>query len=291
MKNSDPQKSKRAIGVGLILVSMLIVLGYGTLGHPQSANALVALQPQTNIEQNLMHAARGHAQLVWDAKDQTLTVKITMSGLAPDSTVHPAHIHKGGCETSDNGVAFPLTDIKPGKQAGSGDSVTVLKQVTHGIPASGWFINVHNGPTLSPDIQKTPIACGNIVNLNTSTTTNQSVELDLGPTQAPNQAVNGVANLSLANKQFTVTLTLSGLAPNSTHQAHIHQGSCRAQGMVKYQLTAIVADKNGNGTSKTVIPNVATIPANSWYVNVHLAATPADLKTQTGFDPLVCGDI
>lgn len=290
MTNIEGLRSKRAIGVGLILISILTVLSYSILGNPPSASAVVSLQSRPTIQPqtDLKHSPHGKADLVWDAKHDTLTVTITISGLAPNST-HPAHIHKGSCETSDDGVLYPLNAVVA-DNGGVSTSKTTIQQVEDGIPASGWFINVHNGPTLSPDIQKTPIGCGDIINFNTSTSTNQSVDLALGPTKAPNQAANGVATLSLTNKQLVVTVTVSGLAPGSTHQAHIHQGSCLSQGPVVHPLTPIVADHKGNGTSKTTIPNVSSIPTN-WYVNVHLAATPADLGTQTGFDPLACGNV
>ncbi len=290
MTNIEGLRSKRAIGVGLILISIVTVLSYSILGNPQSASAVVSLQSRPTIQPqtDLKHSPHGKADLVWDAKHDTLTVTITISGLAPNST-HPAHIHKGSCEASDNGVLYPLNAVVA-DNSGTSTSETTIQQVENGIPASGWFINVHNGPTLSPDIQKTPIGCGDIINFNTSTSTNQSVDLALGPTQNANQAANGVATLSLDNNQLRVTITASGLEPNSKHQAHIHQGSCRSQGPVVYPLNPVIVDNNGNGTSRTIIHNVTSIPGN-WYVNVHLAATPAELNTQTGFDPLACGDV
>ncbi len=289
MRNIDGPRSKRAMGIVLILVSVLIVLGYSALVNLQPASAVVSLRSSTRSQPptNLQHFASGRAELVWDAKQQTLTVKITIIGLAPNST-HPAHIHQGSCETSDNGVLYPLNSVMADK-GGESTTITIIKNVNNGIPASGWFINVHNGPTLSPALQKRPIACGDITNFNTSTSTNQSVDLTLGPTKEPNQAVNGIATLSVEDHQLTVTLTVSGLEPGSTHQAHIHQGSCESQGPVVYPLTPVVADNNGNGTSTTHL-NVSHI-SGDWYVNIHQAATPDELSTQTGFDPLACGDV
>jgi len=69
-------------------------------------------------------------------------------------------------------------------KVGDGTSVTTIKDINDGIPASGWFINVHNGPDLSTDLQARPIACGDIINFNTSTSTNQTVNLTLGPTRS-----------------------------------------------------------------------------------------------------------
>src|SRR2546429_4247130 len=247
MINMDRWTSKRAIGVALILVSMLIVLGYSTIGNPPSANAVVPLQTPTDVpdtsdtstptniqtpttptnmqpQANLKHSASGIADLVWNAKQQALTVTITMTGLAPNST-HPAHIHKGSCETSDQGILYPLNPVVANQTGGTGPSnpmvlptqtagginslnvtgptqtaggkssslpepnrkvsasKTTITQVKTGIPASGWYINVHNGATLSPDTQKTPIACADIINFNTSITTNQFLDVILGSTK------------------------------------------------------------------------------------------------------------
>lgn len=176
------------------------------------------------------------------------------------------------------GEGFSKTTVTP----------TAVPELKSGIPSSEWFIAVHNGSTLSAD--KTAIACGDITNFNTSTATNQFVDLALGATKDPNQAANGVVTLAVNNNQLTVTITMSGLVPSSKHQAHIHQGSCRNQGPVVYPLTPVVADMHGEGTSTTTIPKVSAILTN-WYINVHLGATAADLATQTGFDPIACGDV
>ncbi|HEY4034787.1 MAG TPA: CHRD domain-containing protein [Ktedonobacteraceae bacterium] len=319
MPNIGRQTSKRAIGLALVLGAVLVVLGYSTISNSPSANAVAPLQTQVGVQPpaaikpsqtDLKHAPTGTADLTWNAKLQALTVTINMSGLAPGST-HLADIGQGSCALPGTVVVASLTPVvakaspsqatnpptppASGKKGGGGSEAsskttitpTTTPQIKTGIPKSGWFIDVHNGPTLAVD--KTSIACGDISNFNTSAITNQFVNLTLGPTIDPNQAANGVAILSIANGQLTVTITMSGLALGSTHQAHIHQGSCRAQGPVLYPLNPVVT-KNGVGTSTTIIPKVTSI-AKGWYINVHLAATAAELSTQTGFDPLVCGDV
>src|SRR5580765_5258104 len=47
MTKMGHRMSKRAIGVALVLVSMLIMLVCSTMGHPSSANAAASLQPNT----------------------------------------------------------------------------------------------------------------------------------------------------------------------------------------------------------------------------------------------------
>jgi hypothetical protein len=323
MVNRDRRALKKAIGVVLILVCMLIVLGYSTVGNQQSAHALAVLQsPESlpsNIQVNFTHSPSGDAHLVWNAKQMTLSVKLEMSGLASNSTANAADIDKGSCGTTNSGLVTSLEPVVPEAKgrghlspqasptsaggsltpeaspakSGKGVSKTELTPMAvpalkAGIPSNGWFIAVHNGSTLSVD--KTAIACGDITNFNTSTATNQVVDLALGATKDPNQAANGVVTLAVNNNQLTIAITMSGLVSGSKHQAHIHQGSCKNQGPVVYPLTPVIADMHGTGTSTTTIPDVSAILPD-WYVNVHLGATAADLATQTGFDPLVCGDI
>jgi hypothetical protein len=322
------QISKRAIGVVLILVSMLVVLGYSTIGNPQSATALAPLQPAatlpSSLSVNLRHAPSGTAQLEWDAKQKSLTVTMNMTSLAPKST-HSVNINKGSCAVaSDNGNVTSLTPLAPSTdQAGGppppggggkmnplagpgvggfgrrGDmwvSKTVLTAaavpaLTSGIPNNQWSIEIHSGQNIAVPAEETVIACGDIVNFDTSTKTNQFVETLLGPSQDDNQAVNGIATFAVANGQLTVTITMSGLKADSKHIAHIHKGSCRSQGDVAYPLNPVVADKAGTGTSTTIIKGVSSI-ASGWYVNVHQAATAADLQaSQVGFDPIACGDV
>jgi hypothetical protein len=65
----------------------------------------------------------------------------------------------------------------------------------------------------------------------------------------------------------------------------------QAQGAVVYPLQPIVADANGNSTSTTVINNPKNFSASRLYVNIHEAATMNGLTTQTGFNPIACGNI
>jgi len=149
-------------------------------------------------------------------------------------------------------------------------------------PATGWYVNVHNGSTLSPQDQFSPIACGEVkggVN---------AVTVPLQQGSGPSQAASGTADLNVNNGQLSVKVTMSGLAPNSAHAAHIHAGSCTNEGAVIHPLTDITADSNGQATSSTTVPGVSSIPSGQWYVNVHGST---DLNTQTGFDPIACGNV
>jgi hypothetical protein len=154
-----------------------------------------------------------------------LTVEVSATGLAPNST-HPEHIHGGTCTSNPMGPILYTLNPLIADAHGDGTSVTNIKGVQKGIPATGWYVNVHNGPTLNTDLEARPIACGNVYNNNTSTNAKQSVSLALAGTMGPNESVHGSAQIRIENKEVIVKITVSGLAPNTTHMAHIHAGTC-----------------------------------------------------------------
>lgn len=71
-------------------------------------------------------------------------------------------------------------------------------------------------------------------------------------------------------KTLAVKVNLTGLAPNSTHAAHIHDGSCGSSGSVVHALNEIKADDKGAGSLDQTIDNVTSaIPNSGWDINVH----------------------
>ena len=263
------------------LLGVLLVIAFAASSHAASARASGG--GSDNAFANLRHTPFGTATLTWDPQSENLTVTISLVGLAGNST-HPDHIHVGDCD--DNGpILYPLNNLVA-NAAGDAQATTVIPEVEGGIPASGWYVNVHNGPMLATPDEAIPIACGNVHNANNA----QTVKTFLGATPSPNQAVSGSSILTLNNETLTVIVTVSGLVPGSVHPEHIHAGSCQSQspGTIVYPLNNLVADKNGDATSTTVIKDVETIPQNAWYVNVHRST---DLTTQTGFDPIACGNV
>jgi CHRD domain len=244
------------------------------------------------IHADLKHSPKARADLTWSATNQDLRVKITATGLAP-SSAHPVHIHLGSCAKNTMGkMLYTLTTLQSDAH-GNGTSETIIQGVQNGIPASGWYINIHNGPTLNTELEARPIACGDVTNGQAATQTNQIVHLDLVATTAPDEAVHGTASVSVENNAIVITLAISGLIPNSTHMAHIHVGSCESQGPVLYPLQQVSADNQGNSTTKTTIDmnKLMNLPATQLYINVHEAGTMEGMKTTQGFNPIACGNI
>lgn len=277
-------KTVRTILLALFAVALLTACG----NDATASNTTPSSTPgnaATTASVMLKHSPAGTADLAWDPATHALTVNLLLLGLVPDSK-HPAHIHAGSCAKAGN-VVYPLQDVIA-DETGSGSSTSVIKNVTGGIPATGWYINVHNGPGLSPENQFLPISCGNIANPKATTTHAQRIQVLLGTTPSPNQAASGNAQLTLSGNKLKVALSLQGLAPGSVHAAHIHSGSCGNAGKPLYDLKPIVANSAGKGSSTTVISGVSSLPAIGWYISVHLTT---DMTTQTSDDSIACGDV
>jgi hypothetical protein len=282
MSNKMTHNRSHVVRGSIIVASLIIlaVLHFTTFAHSQHAQSSHAIV-------SLRHTPYGTADLTWDPQTTALTVTIQLSGLQAESS-HPAHIHMGDCSI-DGPIVYPLHSVVA-DTAGNGISTTTISNVTDGIPATGWHINVHNGPTLETPTEALAISCGNIVNQQTATNTTQSVSVPLDGANADNQQATGTADLSLAQGTLTVKTTVSKLVPGSEHAAHIHAGRCESQlpGNIIYPLTTLKANSQGVASSMTIIPNVSSIPARGWYINIHFGT---DLSSQTAFDPIACGNV
>ena len=92
------------------------------------------------------------------------------------------------------------------------------------------------------------------------------------------------------SQNLWVTISMTGLDPNTSHMAHIHAGSCTYQGDVIYPLTTLVADGHGHAMATTVIKGVSSI-GWGWYINVHYGDLSAPSHTMATHAPIACGDI
>ncbi len=235
--------------------------GGGTSGAPTAG--VTATTALTSATATLAHQPTGTADLTYSASAKTLTVKMNLTGLAPTS-MHAAHIHSGHCG-SNGAIVHALNSISANGVGGATLNQTI-DNVTGGIPASGWYLNVHNG-TASDEFSLISIACVNITPTTTTTSAGQTqtAHLTLAPGEGPSENSSGKATLAIQGGNLVVTITMSGLEPTSTHAAHIHTGSCTSQGNVVYPLNNVTADGSGNATSTTTLKNVTSIPSG-WLV-------------------------
>jgi hypothetical protein len=98
-----------------------------------------------------------------------------------------------------------------------------------------------------------------------------------------------------AAQTLMVDVSARGFVPGSVHAAHIHQGTCQAQGGVVYMLPDLVADASGDiHTVRTVTGVTTAPPASGWYLNIHLGDSNHILaggNPTLAFQPLLCGNI
>lgn len=276
---SAPRKGKVIVAYiarATVLILLLSLMLFPHIGYAsKKAGANVGYV-------KLTHSPTGSVHLSYNASTKTLVVTTKLISLAPNST-HPAHIHAGSCQNPTDAIKYPLTDVTA-DQTGQGTSTTTLKNIADGIPATGWLINVHNGPKLQSADQEMSITCTTILNPNAAT----SVDATFGPSTSSNENAVGDSKLSVENNTLTVTLNVSGLVPNSTHAAHIHAGNCNYTKKVLYDLSPLQVDINGNATKTMTFSGVSSIPASGWDINVHYST---DLSTQTGYNPVLCGNV
>jgi hypothetical protein len=107
----------------------------------------------------------GHATIAYDPGAQTLTVTVNASGLTPGN--HAAHIHLGSC-ASQGGVQYMMMDLVASSEGNIVGETRVITGVTAPVPASGWYLNIHQGDSNTilqngqPTIDFRPLLCGNI---------------------------------------------------------------------------------------------------------------------------------
>jgi hypothetical protein len=254
--------------------------------QPQTQAETTSLSMPARIRISLTHSPTGTANLLWSSTNHTLMVTINVTGLAPGST-HLVHIHAGACAAMGQ-IVYDLLPLIADAH-GVGLSTTSIAGVMSGIPARGWAVNIHNGPTFATGLAARPIACGDIASVRAVSRGVQSVHVLLTTTISPDENVQGMAQVSVMDQTITVTLSLHGLAPNTTHMAHIHIGTCAAQGPVLFALQLVVADAQGNAMTVTRITG-HTLPPAQWYINIHEAGTMPGRMTPSGFNPIACGE-
>ncbi len=108
---------------------------------------------------------RGHATLVYDPAAQTITVTLTASDVTPGK--HAAHIHVGSCQ-SQGPVQYMLMDFTADSHGNINHETRVVHGVTTPLPATGWYLNLHQGNTNSilsngqPAILFRPLLCASV---------------------------------------------------------------------------------------------------------------------------------
>ncbi len=85
---------------------------------------------------------QGWATVGYDPGARTITVTLTATGLTPGA--HAAHIHIGSC-MSQGPVQYMLMDFTANSRGQITREVRTVTGVTTPVPATGWYLNLHQG--------------------------------------------------------------------------------------------------------------------------------------------------
>jgi hypothetical protein len=151
----------------------------GTAGDPVSAEPIAQTQGDvdsfrtyqlTPVEESADGAnygtPQGRATVTYNPDAQTISVTVNASGLTPGA--HAAHIHVGSC-ASQGAVQYMLMDFTADANGQIMDQTQTVTNVTTPLPATGWYLNLHQGNSNNilangnPTINFRPLLCGDIV--------------------------------------------------------------------------------------------------------------------------------
>jgi hypothetical protein len=269
--------------------------------HLVSATSDTAPTPgEQAFTQIFLHLPVGRVTMTWTRAIGKLTVVVTASGLAANST-HPVHIHEGNtCDRATFGAVRYMLPPLVTDASGTGKSVTTIPGIKNGIPSSGWTVIVHNGPSMATSLQSRAIACAPVTNIQADGQGNQTTQNSLSGTGSPDENVSGQLiikatastspNFNLVAKE--IDISLRGLAPHSTHVAELRfnatvtgvVGDARFQLLSKLQPVTVGPD--GTGTSKTVFPSGLPVPVGAMYVVVREGGPCDNVQLQQFSNPL-----
>jgi Cu/Zn superoxide dismutase len=156
-----------------------VVILNGTAGDPVSAEP-IAQTPrhvdgvstywltavEVSADATRYGTPQGWATVTYDRYAQTISVTVNASGLTPGA--HAAHIHVGSC-ASQGAVQYMLMDFTANAEGQIVHETRTVSNVTTPLPASGWYLNLHQGNSNNilangnPTINFRPLLCGNIV--------------------------------------------------------------------------------------------------------------------------------
>jgi hypothetical protein len=293
----------RRTALGLVMVAGLLVAGCSGSSTGSSESAAIpapAPAPGETLRApaviGLAAMPTGTATLTWDSNTSRITAQIQATGFTPRSS-HALHLHPGSCADQDPAPTIPFPDLVA-DTGGTALQTAVSGKEPAGIPP-GFHLSIHLAPDRqlggSTDVGSTRIACGDIPP-GTSAAGPVVVPL-LAPARQQNTPdATATVRYDAATHSVRAEITAGGLSPDSAHAAHIHAGSCNAQGPEVYSLPDLQSDGGGNATGTATIADVESAPpATGWYVDVHMGSSSQirgdDNSPTLLFAPVLCGDV
>ncbi|SOD74997.1 copper/zinc superoxide dismutase (SODC) [Jatrophihabitans sp. GAS493] len=236
----------------------------------------------------------GSAAFRYDPAAQTVTVTVNATGLTPGQ--HAAHIHSGSC-VDQGAPIYMLADLTADQNGNIVDQTRTITGVTS-PPATGWYLNLHQGDSNSilvngqPALSFRPLLCTNLPATATmrGTTPKQGSSMPSGmasspssqaPTSSPSspspsdptissrvvlgaQPV-GTVRVGVDEGRVSVRVDVSGLTPGSVHTAQI-VGAGSTRPIVRLQT--VTADGSGqvHGTVEGVDTLAGPLPAGARFL-------------------------
>jgi hypothetical protein len=252
-----------------VAAALLLAAAMTGCGSPPSGGAAT----QRGSAQ-LIHVPDGTADIEYDPGARTLTLAMHVTGvMAGEELV--ARIRRGGC----GGPAGDVLDTLAPTVADAHGVVDAIARVP-GIEAVPTTAALEFIPAAAATgAAWAPLLCGDL--------SGQTGMVRLVPGATAQTGPTGTASLAVdtADRTLSVRLVVQGLVPGSWHPAHIHDGSCAAQGPMALALPALRADAQGRAVLHATLGGVTRL--GRWYVNVHRGPD----MSGDGAAPLSCGDV
>jgi hypothetical protein len=280
MRKTNQRKMRAAAAA--VTAGAIVTAGLLTAAGAQAA----PLRPTGNVTTHvwLTPMPQGTVTL---GRDWFGSVDATVNafGLTPGSSHTVELVNRDGRDVASFGT---LTANSVGQAFATLDAADWL-------PAGSAHVVILNGtagdPVSAEPIARTPQHVDGV-----STYHLTPVEVSTGGANFGTPQGQATVTYNPSAETITVTVNASGLTPGA-HAAHIHVGSCAAQGPVQYMLMDFVANGNGQIVHETrTVTNVTTpLPASGWYLNLHQGngnnILDAAGNPTINFRPLLCGDI
>jgi Cu/Zn superoxide dismutase len=262
---------------------------------PSGMSSSTAGSSQPVTEQLTLQSMPQGTITLSQASDGTLQANADVTGLTPGSQ------HSVGIDSSNGAPAIEFNEPLTADSTGDVDTTLSSGAQASSIPAGGQFV-IRLGVTGDNDFNRGSVAAEPIAEsgpLPASLDGSQqlplnAVDVNINGQSQGQLAGNATVSYDPSAQTITVTLNAGGLTPGA-HAAHIHSGSCQAQGPVLYMLMDFQADSNGNIVNQTrTVTNVTSMPATgSWYLNLHQGDSSSILDNGVptlSFRPLLCAN-
>jgi Cu/Zn superoxide dismutase len=270
-----------AAGAGVIAAAALAATAHAgpadaATSIPQQATLVTRVQLAPMPQGTVTFGRNGHGEV---------DVTVNASGLTPGSSHKVELVDEHGRVIT---TFRPLTANSVGRARDE-----TLDSGYLGL-LGAWRVVIRNGTTDNPVSDERIARTSNYMG---GLRTYQLIPVEAGPDGKSYGTPRGSAVIAFNPDAQTISVTVnaSGFTPGA-HAAHIHVGSCAAQGPVLYMVRDFTANADGRIVDQTrVIRHVTTsLPGGGWYFNLHqgnMHDILANGRPTLNFRPLLCGDI